>query len=95
LTLDDHKVLLYRIQPSGWVAEVPSIPGCDALMPTRAEALAELEQVFAIIEAELRDAGATLPADTTEAAHAWRAGGRVSPGGRAPWIRTSTANRQP
>ena len=70
MALDDYKVLLYRNQPSGWVAEVPSIPGCYALMPTGAEALAELEQVFAFIEAEFRDTGATLPADTTEIVHA-------------------------
>ena len=70
MALDDYKVLLYRNQPSGWVAEVPSIAGCYALMPTRAEALAELEQVFALIEAEFREIGATLPADTTEVVHA-------------------------
>jgi predicted RNase H-like HicB family nuclease len=70
VALDDYKVLLYRNQPSGWVAEIPSITGCYALMPTRAEALSELEQVFAMIEAEYREAGATLPADTTEIVHA-------------------------
>lgn len=63
-------MLLYRNQPSGWVAEVPSIAGCYALMPTRAEALAELERVFTLIEDEFREAGATLPADTTEVVHA-------------------------
>lgn len=52
MALDDYKVLLYRNQPSGWVAEVPAIPGCYALMPSRAEALVELEKVFALIEAE-------------------------------------------
>jgi len=52
VALDDYKVLLYRKQPSGWVAEVPAIPGCYALMPSRAEALVELEKVFALIEAE-------------------------------------------
>ena len=75
MALDDYKVLLYRNQPSGWVADVPSIPGCYALMPTRAEALAELEQLFDLIEAEFRDTGATLLADTTEVVHAWSAGG--------------------
>jgi predicted RNase H-like HicB family nuclease len=34
MTLDDYKVVLYRNQPLGWVAEIPSIPGCYALMPT-------------------------------------------------------------
>ena len=70
MSLDDYKVLLYRNQPSGWVAEVPSIAGCYALMPTKAEAVAELEQVFALIEAEFREMGVTLPADTTEVVHA-------------------------
>jgi predicted RNase H-like HicB family nuclease len=37
--------LLYRNQPSGWVAEIPLISGCYALMPTKTEALLELEQV--------------------------------------------------
>ncbi|MGH9651866.1 MAG: type II toxin-antitoxin system HicB family antitoxin [Bryobacteraceae bacterium] len=70
MALDEYKVILYRNHPSGWVAEVPSISGCYALMPTKAEALAELEQVFAMIEAEFRDRGAPLPADTTEIVHA-------------------------
>jgi predicted RNase H-like HicB family nuclease len=65
MDLDDYKVVLYRNQPDGWVAEVPAIPGCYALMPTRKEALAELEQVFAMIAAEYRDKGMALPADTT------------------------------
>lgn len=68
--LDEYKVVLYRNQPSGWVAEVPSISSCYALMPTRAEALAELECVFAMIEADFRDRGASLPTDTTEIVHA-------------------------
>ena len=38
MTLDDYRVL-YRNQPSGWVAEVPAIEGCYALMPTLQEAL--------------------------------------------------------
>ena len=70
MPLDEYKVVLYRNQPSGWVAEIPSISGCYALMPTRTEALLELEEVFAMIEAEFRDKGATLPADTTEIVHA-------------------------
>jgi predicted RNase H-like HicB family nuclease len=65
MDLDDYKVVLYRNQPDGWVAEIPAIPGCYALMPTRKEALVELEQVFAMIAAEYRDKGLALPADTT------------------------------
>lgn len=70
MALDEYKVVLYRNQPSGWVAEIPSISGCYALMPTRTEALFELERVFFVIEAEFRDRGAALPADSTEIVHA-------------------------
>ncbi len=70
MELDEYKVVLYRNQPSGWVAEIPSIPGCYALMPTKTDALSELERVFSIIEGEFRDRGASLPADTTEILHA-------------------------
>ena len=75
MALDESKVVLYRNQPSGWVAEVPSISGCYALMPTRSEALLELERVFTMIEAEFRDKGAPLPADTTQIVHASCASG--------------------
>jgi predicted RNase H-like HicB family nuclease len=70
MSLDDYKVVLYRNQPEGWVAEIPAIPGCYALMTTREEALAELEQVFEMIACEYRDTGRTLPRDTTEILHA-------------------------
>jgi predicted RNase H-like HicB family nuclease len=53
--LDDYKVVLYRNQPEGWVAEIPAIQGCYALMATREEALSELERVFEMIAAEYRD----------------------------------------
>jgi len=68
--LDSYKVVLYRNQPDGWVAEVPSISGCYALMPTREEALAELGRVFEMIAAEYQEKGQELPADTTEIVHA-------------------------
>ncbi len=52
MTLDDYKVVLYRNRPEGWVAEVPAIAGCYALMPTKEDALTELERVFEMIAAE-------------------------------------------
>ena len=70
MTLDDYKVVLYRNQPSGWVAEVPAIEGCYALMPTRQEALTELAGVFEMIAAEYAEKGLPLPADSTEIIHA-------------------------
>jgi predicted RNase H-like HicB family nuclease len=68
--VDDYKVILYRNQPEGWVAEIPAIPGCYALMGTREEALSELDQVFEMIASEYRQKGVPLPADTTEIVHA-------------------------
>lgn len=70
MTLDNYKVVLYRNQPEGWVAEVPAISGCYALMPTREEARAEVARIFDMIAAEYREKGQALPADTTEIVHA-------------------------
>lgn len=74
MSLDDYKVVLYRNQPDGWVAEIPAIPGCYALMPTREQALAELERVFDLLAAE----GLPLPADSTAIVNAWRTGPRAA-----------------
>ena len=70
MTLDDYKVVLYRNRPSGWVAEIPSIPGCHALMDSPAEALAELSSVFEMIAEEYRESDRELPQDTTAIVHA-------------------------
>lgn len=64
--IDDYTVVLYRNQPDGWVAEVPSIPGCYALMPTREVALAELDAVFQMISNQYTERNQMLPAETTE-----------------------------
>lgn len=67
---DEYKVVLYRNHPEGWVAEIPSISGCHALMASPEEALAELAQVFKLIEEEHRESGTPMPLDTTEIIHA-------------------------
>jgi len=67
--VDDYTTVLYR-QDGGWVAEIPALSGCYALMPTRDEALAELRQVFALIVDEYREKGLEMPADTTEIVNA-------------------------
>ena len=69
-TLHDYKTVLYRQEDGTWVAEVPAIPGCYALMPTREDALAELTEVFSMIAEEYREKAIPLPADTTEIVHA-------------------------
>lgn len=70
MKLEDYKTVLYRQADGSWVAEVPAISGCYALMPTREEALHELSDVFQMIADEYREKGIPLPADTTEIVHA-------------------------
>jgi predicted RNase H-like HicB family nuclease len=70
MDLENYKIVLYRQEDGSWVAEVPSIPGCYALMPTREEALAELSAVFKMLAEEYREKGLSLPTDTTEIVHA-------------------------
>jgi predicted RNase H-like HicB family nuclease len=70
MKLEDYKIVLYRQEDGAWVAEIPAISGCYALMPTREGALAELGNVFQMIAEEYREKGQRLPADTTEIAHA-------------------------
>jgi predicted RNase H-like HicB family nuclease len=53
--LHDYKIILYRQEDGSWVAEVPAISGCYALMPTREEALGELSRVFEMIAEEYRE----------------------------------------
>ncbi|HET7214883.1 MAG TPA: type II toxin-antitoxin system HicB family antitoxin [Terriglobia bacterium] len=71
MRLRDYKTVLYRQGDGSWVAEIPAISGCYALMATREEALAELENVFRMIEEEYREKKISLPAETTEIIHAW------------------------
>lgn len=70
MKLEDYKVVLYRQQDGSWVAEIPAIAGCYALMDTREAALAELSNVFALIADEYREKGLSLPSDTTEIVNA-------------------------
>jgi predicted RNase H-like HicB family nuclease len=66
--LEDYKTILYR--QDSWVAEIPAVPGCYALMETREAAPAELYKVFAMIAEEYVQKGLQLPADTTEIVNA-------------------------
>jgi predicted RNase H-like HicB family nuclease len=70
MKLEDYKTVLYRQQDGSWVAEIPAIAGCYALMVTREAALAELSNVFAMIVEEYREKGRSLPSDTTEIVNA-------------------------
>ena len=70
MKLEGYKTVLDRQQDGSWVAEIPAIAGCYSLMDTREAALAELSNVFAMIQEEYREKGLALPSDTTEIANA-------------------------
>ena len=61
--LQDYKVVLYRQPDSSWVAYVPALDGCHAVMETRDAALAELQTVFEMIQEEFAARGQSLPVD--------------------------------
>ncbi len=65
-SLANYKIILYAQEGGGWVAEIPAIGGCYALMGTREEALQELENVFRMIQEEYAENGKPLPVDRTE-----------------------------
>ncbi|HVB34595.1 MAG TPA: type II toxin-antitoxin system HicB family antitoxin [Patescibacteria group bacterium] len=70
MRLEDYKTVLYRQEDGSWVAEIPAISGCYALMSTREAALEELTRVFQMLAEEYAEKGLPLPADTTEIVHA-------------------------
>jgi predicted RNase H-like HicB family nuclease len=66
MTLGDYKVVLYRQLDGAWVAEVPSIGGCYALMDTREAALEEIDRVFQLIAEEHAERGQALATDASQ-----------------------------
>lgn len=70
MSLENYKTILYRQEDGSWVAEIPAIPGCYALMDSRESALSELSKVFEMISQEYAQKGLSLPADTTEIVNA-------------------------
>ena len=52
MQFESYKIVLYRQDDGSWVAEIPSLPGCYALMATQEEALGELRNVFRMIADE-------------------------------------------
>jgi len=70
MRFQDYKIVLYPQEDGSWVAEIPAISGCYALMPSKEEALAELAEVFEMIAEEYREKGLPLPADSTEIVNA-------------------------
>jgi hypothetical protein len=72
MALDDQKRWFCTgISLPGGSPKFPRLTAATLWMPTKAAALAELENVVAWIGAECRDVGAQLPVDTTETVRAY------------------------
>jgi predicted RNase H-like HicB family nuclease len=67
MKVDDHKTILNRQEDGSWVAQIPAVPGCYALMDTREAALDELNNVFAMIAGKYSQKGLHLPTGTMNA----------------------------
>jgi len=63
MNFENYKVVLYRQSDGSWVAQIPAIAGCHAVMPTRDGALDELHSVFEMIEEEHQERGEPMPQD--------------------------------
>lgn len=63
MDFENYKIVLYRQNDGSWVAQIPAIPGCHAVMPARDEALNELRLVFEMIEEEHQERGEPMPQD--------------------------------
>ena len=70
MSVEDYKIILYLEENESWLTEIPAIPGCYALMKTREEAVAELSNVFSMIEDEYCERDQKLPAGSTEIVNA-------------------------
>lgn len=70
MSLRDNKTILYSQEDGSWVAEIPAIPGCYALMDTREKALEELSYVFDMVAQEYREKNLPLPVESTEITNA-------------------------
>jgi predicted RNase H-like HicB family nuclease len=66
MAFEDYTIVLYRQDDGSWVAEIPSVPRCYALMPARQGVLAELRLVFDMIAEECREKDFAPPADASK-----------------------------
>ena len=56
-------VLLYTDEDGYWIAEVPSLPGCNTFGETRAEALVKIKEAIEVYIEALAQDGLPVPED--------------------------------
>jgi len=64
MKFEAYSTICHQQDAGSWVAEIPAIASCDALMPTREEALPEPRRVSGMIEEEFREKGLALSEDS-------------------------------
>jgi predicted RNase H-like HicB family nuclease len=58
---------LYQNESRGWVAECPSLPGCNSQGDSYAEARANIRSAIELFVSVLEEPGKPIPADHAEA----------------------------
>jgi predicted RNase H-like HicB family nuclease len=59
-----RQVVLYEDETGFWVAEVPSLPGCNSQGKTRDEALANIKEAIELYLSVLEEESEPIPADS-------------------------------
>jgi len=59
-----RQVVLYEDETGFWVAEVPSLPGCNSQGKTRNEALANIKEAIELYLSVLDEESEPIPADS-------------------------------
>lgn len=62
-----RQVIVYQDESGGWVAECPSLPGCNSQGDNFKEAVKNIRIAIRLYIASLRDDGLPVPADNSEA----------------------------
>ncbi len=61
-----RKVILHPIEDGWWLAEVPSLPGCNTQGATREEALENIKEAIELYVEGLEEDGMPIPDDWEE-----------------------------
>lgn len=68
-TIKDYAIQVYWDERAGYfVAEIPEVPTCAADGATRADAIANLEETFAVLKEAYAEEGMTMPQPDPELA---------------------------
>jgi predicted RNase H-like HicB family nuclease len=62
-----RQVFLYQDESGGWVAECPSLPGCNSQGDTSEEAVANIRAAIELFVSVLEELGEPVPADRADA----------------------------